>query len=232
MRGILSITAFLVVAGGLVFTIFGIPLLAAWVLLMVLGAAGREQRALENLRSTLMTEESLEASGVQMRPLALFNRRIVVGITNSRIIFIRRGLLGGFKMSDIQWKDLRDVRLEQNVLSALCGSNLDFFHRNLAVGHMAIPGAPSDTASTIYTFAQAQEQSWEEKRRVRGMEEVRAAAGGVVVHAAPSQAAGSSPARSLAAQIQEAKALLDSGTVSDAEFQEMKSKILSGPSGA
>ena len=130
-------------------------------------------------------------------------------------------------MADIQWKDLKDAKLEQNVLESICGSNLQFQHSSGGVGWMGVDGVRSDVAAEIYSRAQSEEQAWEEKRRIRAMEEVRAAAGGVVVHTGTPQAAVAAPAGNrMMDEIQRAKKLLDDGIISDAEFQEMKSKIL------
>ena len=192
------------------------------------GSQKRVSKAEAQLRTTLMATETPVVLGVQHRAFALLSRRALVAITDSRIITVQRGLFGGFKMTDVQWKDLKDVTIEQNILPNLCGSNLEFSHLNPGVPHLAVDGVPSETASRIYSRSQAEEQAWEEKRRVRAMEEVRAAAGGVVVHtAAPTAPTAAVPAGNrMFAEIQQAKQLLDAGTISDAEFQEMKSKIL------
>jgi len=230
VKGIINILVFAVVAGAAIFSIFGIPVLIAWLFFTYAGAAGRAAKAQKIIQTTMMVGEQPITEALQHRVFALFSRRDVVAITDSRILIIRRGLLGGFKMTDIQWKDLRDVTLEQNVLDGFCGSNLSFAHLNAATAGMTVDGVPSDAASAIYSKAQSEEQAWEEKRRIRAMEEVRAAAGGVVVHA-PAQAASvpsAAPAGNrMIAEIQQAKQMLDSGTISDAEFQEMKAKILS-----
>ena len=146
-------------------------------------------------------------------------------------IVMKRGLLGGFKMQDIQWKDLKDATLKQNILSGLCGSNVNFNHLNEGVGSMNVPGVPNEDATTIYTKAQAEEQAWEEKRRIREIEDVRAASGGTVIHtgapAGNSGAPQSPTGTDMLKQIEDAKKLLDQGIISDAEFQEMKAKIIS-----
>lgn len=233
MKGIWNIVGYVFVA--FLALVAALPTLGlaliAFVILAICtfaGAAGRAAKAEGQLRSTLMAGEQPVALALQHRAFALLSRRELVAITDSRVINVHRGLFGGFKMVDIQWKDLKDVTLEQNVLPDLCGSNLHFAHLNAGAARMATDGVPSDIASKIYARAQTEEQAWEEKRRVRAMEEVRAAAGGVVVHA-PAPAA--SPAAPVAgnrmlAEIQQAKELFDAGTISDAEFQEMKSKIL------
>lgn len=210
---------------------FALLPLALWAVLVFNGAPARAAKAVKTLRSTLMQDEELIEHAVQHRAFALFQRREVVAITNSRIVVVRRGLLGGFTMADIQWKDLLDVTIEQNVLEQICGSNLRFRHLNTVTPQIAVDGVPSGVASKVYSKAQFEEQAWEEKRRIRGIEEVRAAAGGVVVNNAPmaEPAKPSSGASNrMLEEIKKAKELLDLGAVSDAEFQEMKAKILAG----
>ena len=140
---------------------------------------------------------------------------------------ISRGLLGGFTMQDFQWKDLHDAKISENVLSNLCGSNLTFNAINQAI---SVPGVENVAATSIYKKAQAEEQAWEEKRRIRGLEEKRAAAGGVIVNSGSPQSGFESTAKgtnSVTEEIEKAKKLLDSGAINDTEFQEIKSKILS-----
>lgn len=193
-----------------------------------IGAEDREQKAKALASTTLMDEEVLIAGAVQKRIFALWRRRDVLAITNSRVLVFKRGLFGGYNMLDIQWKDLKDAIIQQNVLDTVCGSNLAFRHLATHLPTFVVFGIESEMARKIYTRAQKEEQSWEEKRRVRAMEEVRAAAGGVTVHAAvpTAPAAPVVQKNSMMDDIQKAKVLLDQGVISDAEFQEMKSKIL------
>lgn len=229
MKGIIHIAlAIAVWFAAIVFTLgFALFALGLWAVLVFTGAERRAAKASETLQSTLMPEEQLLEHAIQHRAFALFMRRQVVAITNSRILVIRRGLLGGFTMSDIQWKDLTDATIEQNVLEEICGSNLRFQHLNAKAPQLIVDGVRVGVASKIYAKAQYEEQAWEEKRRVRGIEEIRAAAGGVVVNNAPAtdpKSAGGS--NRMLEEIKKAKELLDIGAVSDAEFQEMKAKIL------
>jgi hypothetical protein len=104
---------------------FGLIPLAIWILLVFLGSEGRASRAVAQMERTLMAGETLVAATPQHRVFALFKRRAVLAITSSRVLMVQRGLIGGFRMIDMQWKDLKDVRLEQNVLEQLCGANLN-----------------------------------------------------------------------------------------------------------
>ena len=147
-------------------------------------------------------------------------------------------------MQDIQWKDLQDAEISENVLPDLCGSSLSFAFRKHDFGSrvnaqrgasrtasgmpsIVVAGVPCDEARAIYSNAQAQEQAWEEKRRIRAIEETRAAAGGVYLNTG----AGASDVpvkegQSLVEQLSGLKKLLDSGAITDVEFNEMKSKII------
>jgi hypothetical protein len=205
----------------------GLIAVAIWAGLVFLGAEARARKALAGLDDVLMTGEQASARAIQARVFALFQRRAVVAITGSRIVMVRRGLLGGFKMTDMQWKDLKDVRLEQNVLPGLCGSNLAFDSLIAGAPGVAVDGVPHATASEIYAKAQYEEQAWEEKRRVRGLEETRAASGGVSIGGGlDGGVGGGGGTERMVAEIERAKGLLDQGAISDAEFQEMKAKIL------
>jgi hypothetical protein len=227
MKGVVSLLQAIGVWLLIVVLSLGVGLipLAIWAALVFLGAADRAAKANETLDKTLMTGETVAARAVQHRAFALFKRRAVIAITSSRILTVQRGLLGGFKMADMQWKDLKDVRFDQNILDSVCGSNLAFASLDPAHPGIAIDGVPSDAASAMYAKAQYEEQAWEEKRRVRGLEETRAASGGVMIGGGDGVGGGAGADR-MVEEIRKAKELLDSGAVSDAEFQEMKAKIL------
>ncbi|NBU83973.1 MAG: hypothetical protein EBS21_05110 [Sphingomonadaceae bacterium] len=208
----------------------GLIIFPAYAYFTFAGSDKREVQALDKLSSTLMNDEEIVSQAVQHRIFALWHRRVSLAITNSRIVVVERGLLGGFTMKDIQWKDLADVKIDQNVLSQYCGSNLVFAHYSGSVGAIEVAGIPDREASEIYSKSQAEEQAWEEKRRVRAIEEKRAASGGVTIHSGPQSSVPTAQAFSgnaMLEQIENAKRLLDSGVISDAEFQEMKAKIIS-----
>lgn len=204
----------------------GLIAVAAWAGLVFVGAEERAEKARATLKSTLMTGEQVTAEAVQHRVFALFRRRMVIAITSSRILTIQRGLLGGFKMADMQWKDLKDVRLDQNILDSLCGSNLAFDSLVAGAPGITVDGVPCQAATAMYAKAQYEEQAWEEKRRVRGLEETRAASGGVSIGGLDGSLGAGSGSDRMVEEIRKAKELLDAGAISDTEFQEMKAKIL------
>jgi preprotein translocase subunit YajC len=194
--------------------------------LVIRGADARADKARQKLQSTLMKDEKVLSTAIQNRIAALLVRRELVAITNSRIITIDRSWLGGFTMRDYQWKDLRDAKLEENIFPNLFGSNLKFNVGTNSV-EVHINNIPSNVASEIYSQAQSEEQAWEEKRRVRALEESRAASGGVTIHSgSPSATGGGNVATSMLDELAKAKALFDGGAISDVEFQEIKAKVL------
>jgi hypothetical protein len=224
----------IIFAGGLkaLGLFLALSVIGLWSYFTFFGGRERVDKAYAKLQDTLMEGEGLISKGVDCRPFALFSRRQVFGITNSRVIRLERGLLGGFKMKDFQWKDLKDAQVSEYVLPSFCGSSLSF-----RAQFMKIEVHPSvDVATEMYKVAQKEEQAWEEKRRVREMEETRAAAGGVMFAGGgiPSQApapqatqSSESLSNSVADELIKLKKLVDQGVISDVEFNEMKSKLLS-----
>ena len=146
-------------------------------------------------------------------------------ITSSRLIEINRARLGGFDMRDYQWKDLRDATMAENIIPNVFGAKLELISR-AGARNITIDGLPSAIASTIYSHAQAQEQEWEEKNRIRDLEEKRASSGASVLNVG-----GYGNQRQddgdMFVQLEKAKRLFDTGAISDAEYQELKAKMIS-----
>tara|TARA_Y100001968_G_scaffold273255_1_gene265916 strand:- start:320 stop:1093 length:774 start_codon:yes stop_codon:yes gene_type:complete len=208
-------------------------LIGSYYYLVFRNSEERVKKAYAKLNDTLMNDEAIIEKGMDKRPFALFSRRQVFAITNSRIIQLKRRLLGGFKMNDFQWKDLGDVQVSENVLPSVCGSKLSFYG-----SYPAIEVFPDlETATRAYKYAQQEEQAWEEKRRIREMEESRAQVGGIMIgqsplpsgssQAVPANNNNSKSVSDITDELLKLKELLDQGVLSDSEFQEMKSKILS-----
>ena len=201
----------------------GLLLIPVYWLLVIRGSAARAIKAEDKLKSTLIDGEQIRASAFQMRISSLMSRRLLLVATSSRVVLIDRSIFGGFDMKDYQWKDLQDARLAENTLPNWFGSRLDF---KIGKSPLTINGIKCDIASQVYKESQRQEQEWEEKRRVRKLEEVRAASGATILHAGGMAPNGSAPADALE-EIRKAKEMLDTAIISDSEFNEIKAKILS-----
>ena len=78
----------------------------------------RVKKANTKLLDYLIEGESIVVKGLDTRPFALFKRRQIFAVTNSRIIRLKRKILGGFDMLDYQWKDLKDAQISENVSQA------------------------------------------------------------------------------------------------------------------
>jgi hypothetical protein len=225
MAGLWNILIFVVFWLILAFATFGtgLALLLPYFFLVHHNSEDREAKANKKLSSTLMKQEKLIASSIQKRVFALWSRRDLIAITNSRMIKISRSLLGGFSMLDYQWKDLHDAQFSENIIPNFFGAKVYFIAQNGS--DINIDGIPSDIASAIYSHAQEQEQEWEEKNRIRTLEERRAMSGASIVQVGN----GSSEQfteTDILARLEQAKKLYESGTLSDVEFQELKSKII------
>lgn len=216
-------------AAGVEFGIAAIVLFAIYCWMVFFNGAARAEKSRKKLDGALIKGEAVVTTALQMRIFAFFSRRELIAITSSRLIQIRRSVLGGFNMKDYQWKDLKDVTLAENTIPALSGSRLVFV-TNSGGRHIVIDGVPSAAANEIYSYAQGKEQEWEEKNRIRDLEERRAASGATVVSMGTTDNNRPMGGDDVFERLQKAKALFDSGAISDAEYQEIKSKILSGAS--
>jgi len=188
-------------------------------------------QALEQLSSLLVPGETIEAYAVQRRLFALIHRRDLVAATSGRLIHMKRGLFGGFQPTSVRWQDLKEVRVEIGVLGARL--TVYFFGSpDLAIAGteqgLTFRGLCKDQAEAVYRVCQAQDQAWREKRRVRELEEMRARSGGIQFGSSGAGAAqpGSGAADDTVTRLEKAKAMLDKGLISDAEFEALKARIV------
>lgn len=191
--------------------------------------------SLEALRSLLIEGERIEACAVQRRLFALKHRRIMVGATTGRLIIVQRGLFGGFQPIDLRWQDLREATLSVGIFGATLRVAA-YRSADLAIAEgppttITIKGLRKLEAQEVYRACQTREQAWREKRRIRELEELRAKAGGIQIGgargiaSAPSGAADESDISPMA-RLQRAKDMLQTGLLNDAEFEQIKAKIL------
>ena len=188
---------------------------------------------LDAIQSLLIPGERLESHAIQRRLFALTHRRLVVGATSGRLIAVQRGLISGFTTQDVRWQDLRDAQLQVGIFGATLTVSAD--QSNDLAGAEGTPRALSfagmrkDQAQEVYRACQFQEQAWREKRRVRELEELRAKSGGVHLGGGVGGLAaggGDDASRSPQARLQRAKEMLDQGLLTDAEYEQVKARIL------
>jgi hypothetical protein len=187
---------------------------------------------LDAVESLLIPGERLECHAIQHRLFALTHRRLVVGATSGRLIAVQRGLISGFTTQDIRWQDLRDAQLQVGIfgatLTVTADPGEDLAGAQGAGRMLRFGGLRKEQAKEVYRACQFQEQAWREKRRVRELEEMRAKSGGVHLGAAPgvASAGGDDAGRSPQARLQRARDMLDEGLLTDAEYEQVKARIL------
>jgi hypothetical protein len=195
------------------------------------GEDGAISAALQLVSSMLVPGEAVLTYAVQRRVHALVHRRMLVVATSGRFIALQRHVIGGYALHDIRWQDLKEVHLSAGPFSADLEISA-FSQPDLAttgqLGSLAVRGLRKEQAQAVYRVCQANDQAWREKRRIRELEELRAKSGGFQVGAggyAPSSgaAAGADPV----ANLSRARAMLEKGLISDAEYESLKARIVS-----
>jgi hypothetical protein len=185
------------------------------------------------LNSVLIEGETLEAWAVQRRIFAILRRRTLIAATSGRFIAMRRGLFGGFQMSDLRWQDISDAKIDVGIIGAdisLSSSASSDLAVSRSTGqYWNFRGLRKEQCQQVYRLAQAHEQAWREKRRVRELEEMRAKSGGIQLGAAypsPSNVEAAPEKKDAVTRLKEAKQMLDNNLISDSEYESLKSRII------
>ena len=144
-------------------------------------------QAYERVKQVVTRGEEIVYIAVQKKPVVNINPDCVV-LTTRRFIIYRAKLLGRSDFDDYIWRDLFDVRLKEGML----GATLTM--RTARGSVISIDYLPKLQARKLYRFAQEMEEKATEERRVRQLEENRAAAGGVVVHGSNTAVPSAAPA--------------------------------------
>jgi hypothetical protein len=195
----------------------------------------RLSEAVQHLTALLVPGESLVAYAVQRRFFALTHRRVLVAATTGRLIRIERGLLGGYSPVDMRWQDIENAHLRVGIFGAdltiTSRGHQDLASSGQTAGVITALGLRKQQAEQVYRAAQAQEQSWREKRRVRDLDELRAKSGGIQLGAmggggGGGGAAGGDAADDPMVRLQRAKEMLAGGLITDSEYESIKAKIV------
>jgi hypothetical protein len=93
---------------------------------------------------------------------------------------------------------------------------------------LILHGFRKEQAQHIYRLAQAQDQSWREKRRIRELEELRAKSGGITIGNNPGMQQTGNTSEDAASKLKQAKQMLDDKLITDSEYESIKARIISG----
>lgn len=192
----------------------------------------RLAQAVQHLQALLVPGESLIAYAVQRRVFALSHRRVLVAATSGRLIRIERGLFGGYSPQDMRWQDIDNANLRVGILGAdltiTSRGRQDLASSGQTAGAIVTQGLRKNQAEQVYRAAQAQEQSWREKRRVRDLDELRAKSGGIQLGGGAGAVAGTGGAEGddPLVRLQRAKEMLTNGLITDSEYESIKAKIV------
>ncbi len=154
--------------------------------------------------------------------------------TNRRFIIYKPKFLGGYDMQDHIWRDLKDIQLKESFARA----SLNFELVNADV--IEFMNLPKVQARKLYRIAQEMEEKVLEERRIRDMEEKRAASGGIIFQTGmgipgmvqqPGVAAYPPQPTSVqddpVQKLTKLKGMLDAGLITQNEYDAKKSDILS-----
>jgi hypothetical protein len=165
----------------------------------------------------------------------------MVAATTGRLIIVERRMFGGFHPIDLRWQDLRDATLDVGVFGATLRvavyRSSDLATTEGPPSSVVVTGLRKLEAQDVYRACQARAQAWREKRRIRELEELRARSGGVQIGATRGMGGGGGMSSagvgasddgesSPMARLQRAKDMLTNGLLNDAEFEQIKAKIL------
>ncbi len=175
------------------------------------------ETVLERVQQILTTGETVRYVAVQKKPVVNLAPECVV-LTNRRFIVYRAKLLGQVSFEDHPWRDLNDVKLEENFL----GATLTFVR--VGGGAVVVDHLPKAQARRLYAHAQEMEERVREERRARELEDKRAGAGGVVL----SGLTGGAPATPAdpVQRLKTLKEMYDAGLITAGEFEAKRAEII------
>jgi hypothetical protein len=180
------------------------------------------QRVHQRVSQILTGEEEILYIAVQSKPIVTVAPDCVV-LTNKRFIVYKPTMLGRVSFEDYIWRDLHDARLKEGIMGATL-TMLTVQGRRIAIDYL-----PKAQARRLYSFAQEMEEKVLEERRIRAMEEQRAAAGGITIQGGPLAAQTQAPVASEdpVQKLKQLKEMMDAGLITETEYEAKKAEILS-----
>lgn len=179
-------------------------------------------RIYEKLRQLLTTGEEPLYIAVQ-KPITLDLTPEILVMTNRRFMHYVPDLFGRAKFVDYIWRDMKTVEMEENVWRATVTIHVNNGET------VRVDNLVKEQARRLYAIAQQMEENVREELRLRGMEEKRAAAGGVILGGLPSYTSGSTSATPVDEPVQalgKLKQLLEAGLITQDEYDAKKKDIM------
>ncbi len=179
-----------------------------------------EQR--DNLdESALRICQKLFTEGEKSLGIAVQQKPFLNILPNSVIVTNKRVIVHSPRMfktifKDFLWRDLIKVHL----VDRFFGSQLIFQFKK---GNLATPFLPKNQAKKVYAIAQAREEEWVEKRRLRRIEEERARSGANHIVVGGNE---SGEKVGIKERLLELELLREEGLVTQDEYQNKKMEIL------
>ena len=180
------------------------------------------EKLLVKVNGLLTSGEQVEYIAVQKKP-AINLSPDCIALTNKRIIFCRPKNLGlSMDFQDYSWKDILDCHMKEGIMGAT-------FSMKTIKGTMnMLDFLPKTQARKLYQFAQEKEEEMIIYRREHDLENKRAiAGGGIIVNAGAPISQNVEQKEDLLETLQKLKKLLDSEIISQTEFDNKKTEILS-----
>jgi len=180
------------------------------------------EKLLVKVNGLLTSGEQVEYIAVQKKP-AINLSPDCIALTNKRIIFCRPKNLGlSMDFQDYSWKDILDCHMKEGIIGAT-------FSMKTIKGTMnMLDYLPKAQARKLYQFAQEKEEEMIIYRREHDLENKRAiAGGGIIVNAGTPISQNVEQKEDLLETLQKLKKLLDSEIISQTEFDNKKTEILS-----
>lgn len=184
------------------------------------------QRVYDRVLQILTRDEEIIYIAVQ-KPLVSMSPDSVV-LTNRRFIIYKPKLLGRVDFEDYIWRNLSDMKLKEGMIHASLSM------QTTQGKTIVVENLPKAQARKLYSFGQEMEEKALEERRLREMEEKRAAAGGINIQGLPNHSAPpTSVQQAIPPQedplqiLTKLKAMLDAELITQEEYDAKKIDILS-----
>ena len=179
------------------------------------------EKIVAKTKELLTRGEEIEYIGVQRKPIITLAPDAVV-LTNKRFIIVRPKIMG-MTFIDHIWRDIKNIHMSEQLLTATVTCDL------INGSKINIDSIPKKQARKIYSICQEHEERVHEERRVRDMEEKRAAAGGVVIHSPQANHAqvATPEVDDPMVALGKLKKLLEAGVIEQSDYDAKKTEILS-----